>query len=50
MHTNGFFASRLGQAAMGSIAAMVAFVVMSGQIAVTAPMPQVAVSQTAQLA
>ena len=45
-----FLASRVGQAAMGSLFAMVAFVVMSTQIAVTAPVPQIAVAQTAELA
>jgi hypothetical protein len=50
MHDRSFFATRLGQAAMASIAAMALFVVMSTQIATTAPMPQVAVAQTAEIA
>lgn len=50
MYDRSFFATRLGQAAMASIAAMALFVVMSTQIAITAPMPQVAVAQTAELA
>lgn len=50
MYNRSFFATRVGQAALASIAAMTAFVVMSTQIAVTAPIPQVAVAQTAELA
>ena len=50
MYDRSFFATRLGQAAMASIAAMALFVVMSTQIAITAPMPQVAVAQTAEIA
>ena len=50
MYDRKFFATRLGQAALASIAAMAAFVVLSTQIAVTAPMTQVAVAQTAEMA
>lgn len=50
MYDRTFFATRLGQAALASVAAMALFVVMSTQIAVTAPTSQVAVSQTAELA
>jgi hypothetical protein len=50
MYDRRFFATRLGQAALASIAAMVMFVMLSTQIAVTAPMAQVAVTQTAELA
>jgi len=45
-----FFASRLGQAALASTAAMAVFVMLSTQIAVTTPMTQVAVAKTAELA
>lgn len=50
MFDRSFLATRLGQAALGSLLAMVAFVMMSTQIAVTAPLPQVALVQTAELA
>ena len=50
MYDRKFFSTRLGQAALASIAAMGAFVMLSTQIAVTAPMAQVAVAQTAELA
>ena len=50
MYDRRFFATRLGQAAMASLAAMTLFVVMSTQISVKPPMPQVAVAQTAELA
>ena len=50
MYDRKFFASRLGQAALASIGAMAAFVMLSTQIAVTAPMAQVAVTQTVELA
>lgn len=50
MYDRRFFATRLGQAALASIAAMAVFVMLSTQIAVTAPMAQVAVVQTAELA
>ena len=50
MYDRKFFATRLGQAALASTAAMAAFVMLSTQIAVTAPMSQLAVAQTAELA
>lgn len=50
MYDRKFFKSRLGQAALASMAAMAAFVMLSTQIAVTAPMAQIAVAQTAELA
>ena len=50
MYDRRFFATRLGQAAMASVAAMAMFVMLSTQIAVTAPMAQVAVIHTAGLA
>ena len=37
MYDAQFFRTKLGQAALASIAAMCAFVVLSSQIAVTAP-------------
>lgn len=50
MYDRKFFASRVGQAALASIAAMMVFVVMSTQIAVTAPMSHVAVAHAAEIA
>lgn len=50
MYDPKFFATRLGQAALASTAAMLAFVMLSTQIAVTAPMAQIAMVQTAELA
>ncbi len=50
MYDRKFFATRLGQAALASIGAMAAFVMLSTQIAVTAPMAQIAMTQTAELA
>ena len=50
MYDQNFFASRLGQAALVSIAAMVTFVCLSGQIAMPAPAAEVAVFQQAELA
>jgi hypothetical protein len=50
MYNRRFFTTRLGQAALASTGAMAAFVMLSTQIAVTAPMAQVAVAQTAELA
>ncbi len=50
MYDRRFFATRLGQAALASVGAMAVFVTLSTQIAVTAPMAQVAVVQTAELA
>lgn len=50
MYDRKFFSTRLGQAALASIGAMAAFVMLSTQIAVTAPMTQIAMTQTAELA
>jgi hypothetical protein len=50
MYDRKFFATRLGQAALASIGAMAVFVMLSTQIAVTAPTPQIAMAQTAELA
>mgnify|MGYP000088301082 CR=1 FL=1 len=50
MYDRKFFATRLGQAALASVAAMASFVMLSTQVAVTAPMAQAVVAQTAELA
>lgn len=50
MYDRKFFTTRLGQAALASVGAMAAFVMLSTQIAVTTPLAQIAVAQTAQLA
>ncbi len=50
MYDRKFFSSRVGRAALASIGAMTAFVMLSTQIAVTTPMAQVAAAQTAELA
>lgn len=50
MYDRKFFASRLGQAALASVAAMATFVMLSTQIAVTAPMAHVEVTHTAEMA
>lgn len=50
MYDRRFFATRIGQAAMASIAAMAMFVVISTQIAVSPPVAHVAMGQTAELA
>ena len=50
MYDRRFFATRLGQAALASVGAMAVFVMLSTQIAVTAPMAQVAVTQPVELA
>ena len=50
MYDRKFFASRLGRATLACVGAMAAFVMLSTQIAVTAPMAQVAVAQTAEMA
>ena len=50
MYDRSFFTTRLGQAALASIGAMAAFVMLSSQIAVTAPMVQVAIAHAAQVA
>jgi len=50
MYDRSFFQSRLGQAAIASVAAMIAFVALSSQIAVTAPMPAMAAYAQVELA
>lgn len=50
MHDRKFFSSTLGRAALASVSAMALFVMLSTQIAVTAPGAQFAVVQTAELA
>lgn len=50
MYDRRFFSTRLGRAALASIAAMTVFVVISTQIAVTAPMAQLAVAPMAEVA
>lgn len=50
MYDRKFFATRLGQAALASIGAMAAFVMLSTQIAVTAPTAHVALTQAVVLA
>ncbi len=50
MYDRRFFQSRLGQAALASVATMVAFVALSLQIAVTAPMPMVAAYAQVEIA
>lgn len=50
MYDRRFFQSKLGKAAIASTAAMVTFVALSSQIAVTTPMPAMAVYHQAELA
>ena len=50
MYDRSFIATRLGKAALASIGAMAVFVMLSTQIAVTAPTTLVAVAHTAQVA
>ena len=50
MYNRQFFSSTLGKAALASIAMMTAFVALSSQIAVTTPMPAVAVIQQMEIA
>ena len=50
MYNRKFFQTSLGQAALVSIAAMAAFVALSSQIVVSAPVAAIAVSATAELA
>lgn len=50
MYDREFFRTTLGQAALISIAAMVTFVGLSSQIAVSAPMPAVAIHDQVELA
>ena len=50
MYNRQFFSSTLGKAALASIAMMTAFVALSSQIAVTAPMPMSASLEQIELA
>ncbi|MBX7483768.1 hypothetical protein [Qipengyuania qiaonensis] len=50
MYNRNFFRSQLGQAAIASIAAMATFVVLSSQIAVTAPAPVLAAVEQVEIA
>lgn len=50
MYNRSFFRSQLGQAAIASIAAMVTFVLLSSQIAVTAPTVSVAAYEKVEIA
>ncbi|MBY6014273.1 hypothetical protein KUV75_05080 [Qipengyuania gaetbuli] len=50
MYSRQFFRSQLGQAALASIAAMTAFVVLSSQIAVTAPVATLASYEQVEIA
>ena len=50
MYSRQFFRSQLGQAAIASIAAMATFVLLSSQIAVTAPTPVVAAYEQVEIA
>ncbi|MBU2033210.1 MAG: hypothetical protein KKE77_03965 [Alphaproteobacteria bacterium] len=50
MYDRRFFATRLGRAALVSIGAMVIFVGFSSQIAVTEPLPALAIHSHAELA
>ena len=50
MFDRRFLRTRLGQATVASTAAMAAFVLLSSQIAMTAPLAQVAITHTAVMA
>ncbi|MBU1254495.1 hypothetical protein Q9K01_10420 [Qipengyuania sp. DY56-A-20] len=50
MYDRRFFATRLGRAALVSIGAMVIFVGFSSQIAVTEPLPTLAIHPQVELA
>ncbi|QYJ06753.1 hypothetical protein [Qipengyuania flava] len=50
MYNRSFFSSQLGQAAIASVAAMATFVLLSSQIAVTAPTPVVAAYEQVEIA
>ena len=50
MYNRSFFQSQLGQAAIASIAAMITFAVLSSQIAVTSPLPVVALTEQVEIA
>ncbi|MFT6475125.1 MAG: hypothetical protein ACJAUS_002855 [Qipengyuania sp.] len=50
MYNRSFFRSQLGQAALASMAAMATFVLLSSQIAVTAPTPVLAAYEQVEIA
>ena len=50
MYSRQFFQTQLGQAALASIAAMTAFVVLSSQIAVTTPVASLASYEQVEIA
>ena len=50
MYDRKFFGTQLGKAALASIAAMTAMVVLSSQIAVTTPMPALATYEQMEIA
>ena len=50
VYNRSFFRSQLGQAAIASIAAMAAFVLLSSQIAVTTPTPVMAAYEQVEIA
>ena len=50
MYNRSFFRSQLGQAVIASIAAMATFVLLSSQIAVTAPTPVMAAYEQVEIA
>lgn len=50
MYTRKFFQTQLGQAALASIAAMTAFVVLSSQVAVTSPIQTLASYEQVEIA
>lgn len=50
MYDRRFFQTRLGQAALVSITAMVTFVALSSQIATTVPTTAIAVTEQVELA
>lgn len=50
MYDRNFFRTKLGKAAILSVATMAAFVALSSQIAVTAPQPELAFHEQVELA
>lgn len=50
MYDRRFFRTRIGQAAAASMAAMIAFVLLSTQITVTVPVTKVSMTKTVELA
>ena len=50
MYNRSFFRSQLGQATLASMAAMATFVLLSSQIAVTAPTPVLAAYEQVEIA